>query len=149
MMLCLALRADAERVYRRALRQFSVDEIGEGFAAARGLALPSQLRRMLRAQGRNLHDEFVRLLPTRPQPIRIQRWSARRVGLWVTIVLLVVLASLHPTAIFDNQVAVRTPLNTGNLSCAHLEPLWLMAQSVPSASLVPCVPSQVPGWKVA
>ncbi len=24
-----------------------------------------------------------------------------------------------------------------------------MAQSVPSASLVPCVPSQVPGWKVA
>jgi membrane-associated phospholipid phosphatase/tRNA A-37 threonylcarbamoyl transferase component Bud32 len=149
MMLCLALRSDAERVYRRALRQFSVDEIGEGFAAARGLALPSQLRRMLRAQGRNLHDEFVRLLPTPPQPIRIQRWSARRVGLWAAIALLVVLASLHPTAIFDNQVAVRTPLNTGNLSCAHLEPLWLMAQSVPSASLVPCVPSQVPGWKVA
>src|SRR6266498_2104360 len=142
MMLCLALRTDAERVYRRALRQFSVDEISEGFAAARGLALPSQLRRLLRAQ-------FTRLLPTPPQPIRVQRWSARRVGLWAAIALLLVLASLNPTAIFDNQVAVRTPLNTGNLSCAHLEPLWLMAQSVPSASLVPCVPSQVPGWKVA
>ncbi len=149
MMLCLALRTDAERVYRRALRQFSVDEISEGFAAARGLALPSQLRRLLRAQGRNLHAEFTRLLPTPPQPIRVQRWSARRVGLWAAIALLLVLASLNPTAIFDNQVAVRTPLNTGNLSCAHLEPLWLMAQSVPSASLVPCVPSQVPGWKVA
>jgi tRNA A-37 threonylcarbamoyl transferase component Bud32 len=36
MMLCLALRASPERVYQRALRQFS-----EGFAAARGLALPS------------------------------------------------------------------------------------------------------------
>jgi tRNA A-37 threonylcarbamoyl transferase component Bud32 len=149
MMLCLALRSDAPTVYARALRQFSVDEISEGFAAARGLALPSQLRRMLRAQGRNLHAEFVKLLPTAPQPIRVQRWSARRVGLWAAIVVLVVLASLHPTVIFDNQVAVRTPLNTGNLSCAHLEPLWLMAQSVPSASLVPCVPSQVPGWTVA
>ena len=149
MMLCLALRSDAERVYRRALRQFSVDEITKGFAAARGLALPSQLRRLLRERGRDLHAEFIKLLPTPPRPIRIQRWSVRRVGLWAAIALLVVLASLNPTAVFDNQVAVRTPLNTGNLSCAHLEPLWLMAQSVPSASLVPCVPSQVPGWKVA
>ena len=48
MMLCLALRSSPEPVYQRALRQFSVEEISEGFAAARGLALPSQLRRMLR-----------------------------------------------------------------------------------------------------
>ena len=82
MMLCLALRSSPERVYRRALQYFTVEEITEGFAAARGLALPSQLRHMLRAQGRDLHAEFVRLLPTPPQPIRIQRWSARRVGLW-------------------------------------------------------------------
>jgi tRNA A-37 threonylcarbamoyl transferase component Bud32 len=149
MMLCLALRSDAQRVYRRALRQFTVAEISEGFAAARGLALPSQLRRMLRAQGRDLHGEFVRLLPSPPRPIRIQRWSARRVGLWAGIVLLVVLASLNRTAVFDNQVAVRTPLNTGNLDCGHLQPLWLEAQSVPSASLVPCVQSLLPGWKVA
>jgi hypothetical protein len=53
MMLCLALRSSPQRVYERALRQFSVEEITEGFAAARGLALPSQLRRMLRAQGRD------------------------------------------------------------------------------------------------
>ena len=80
MMLCLALHSSAEQVYRRALRQFSVEEISEGFAAARGLALPSQLRRMLRAQGRDLHAEFTRLLPAPPQPIRVQRWSARRPG---------------------------------------------------------------------
>jgi membrane-associated phospholipid phosphatase/tRNA A-37 threonylcarbamoyl transferase component Bud32 len=40
MMLCLALHSGAEQVYRQALRQFSVEEISEGFAAARGLALP-------------------------------------------------------------------------------------------------------------
>jgi tRNA A-37 threonylcarbamoyl transferase component Bud32 len=149
MMLCLALRSDPRLVYERALRQFSVAEIGEGFAAARGLALPSQLRRMLRAQGRDLHGEFVRLLPSPPQPIRVQRWSARRVGLWAAIVALLVLFSLHPTAVFDNQVAVRTSLGIHRLDCTHPEPLWLEAQSVPSASLVPCVRTMLPGWKVA
>ena len=67
MMLCLALRSDPQRVYERALRQFSVAEISEAFAAARGLALPSQLRRMLRDQGRDLHAEFLNLLPARPR----------------------------------------------------------------------------------
>jgi hypothetical protein len=45
MMLCLALRSTAERVYQRALKFFTTAEISEAFAAARGLALPSQLRR--------------------------------------------------------------------------------------------------------
>ena len=154
MMLCLALRSSPERVYGRTLGQFSVEEISEGFAAARGLALPSQLRRMLRAQGRDLHGEFTRLLPTPPRPIRVQRWSARRVGLWAAIVALLVLAPLNPTplnpiAIFDNRDAVRTSLGITKLDCTQLEPLWLMAQSVPSASLVPCVRSRLPGWTVA
>src|SRR5215203_2108937 len=91
MMLCLALRSSPEQVYRRALQYFTVEEITEGFAAARGLALPSQLRRMLKAQGRDLHAEFVRLLPSPPQPVSIQRWSLRRVGLMVAVVLLLVL----------------------------------------------------------
>ncbi|HEX8859883.1 MAG TPA: hypothetical protein VGC06_12490, partial [Actinomycetes bacterium] len=148
MMLCLALRSDPRRVYERALRQFSVQEITEGFAAARGLAMPSQLRRMLRAQGRDLHAEFVRLLPAPPRPIPVQRWSARRVGLGAMIVLLLVLVVLNPTVIFDNRMAVRTSLGIHSLDCAQLEPLWLAAQSVPSASLVPCVRTRVPGWTV-
>src|SRR5215213_5393784 len=37
MMLCLALRSRPEQVYQRALGLFSVEEISEGFAAARGL----------------------------------------------------------------------------------------------------------------
>jgi tRNA A-37 threonylcarbamoyl transferase component Bud32 len=149
MMLCLGLRAGPERVYQRALQYFTVEEITEGFAAARGLALPSQLRNLLRAQGRNLHTEFSRLLPAPPQPIRMQRWSARRVGLWAAILALLVLAALNPTEIFNNEDAVQTPLMVDDVSCADLEPLWLMAQSVPSASQVPCVRFLPVGWSVA
>jgi hypothetical protein len=126
-----------------------VEEITEGFAAARGLALPSQLRHLLRAQGRDLHAEFTRLLPSPPQPIRMQRWSARRVGVWAAILALVVVAAVNSKAIFNNEVAVATPLHRTDVNCGHLEPLWLMAQSVPSASLVPCVQLLPVGWSVA
>jgi len=73
MMLCLALRSSPEVVYQRALRLFTVEEITEAFAATRGLTMPSQLRHMLRAEGRDLHAEFLELLPERPRPISIQR----------------------------------------------------------------------------
>jgi hypothetical protein len=149
MMLCLALRSSPELVYRRALQSFTVEEITEGFAAARGLALPSQLRRMLRAQGRDLHAAFLRLLPAPPQPVSIQRWSARRVGLLVGMTLLAVLAGGLIADSVSNAVAVETPINTGNLGCTDMEPLWLMAQSVPSASQVPCVQILPVGWSVA
>jgi tRNA A-37 threonylcarbamoyl transferase component Bud32 len=87
MLLVLALRSDPKRVYVRAVREFSVQEIGEAFAATRGLTMPSQLRRMLRAQGRDLHAEFLRLLPERPRPIAIQRFSARRLGLTLAVLV--------------------------------------------------------------
>jgi hypothetical protein len=87
MLLVLALRSDPKRVYARAVREFSVQEIGEAFAATRGLTMPSQLRRMLRAQGRDLHAEFLKLLPERPRPIAIQRFSARRLGLTLAVLV--------------------------------------------------------------
>jgi tRNA A-37 threonylcarbamoyl transferase component Bud32 len=148
MMLCLALRSSPERVYQRALRQFSVEEISEGFAAARGLALPSQLRRMLREQGRDLHAEFLRLLPARPRPIGIQRWSARRIG--VLLLMLPVALLLVPSVrvvLFNDDLNI-TRLQIFDLDCDRPKPLWLQAQSVPSASLVPCV-ELLPGWTVA
>jgi tRNA A-37 threonylcarbamoyl transferase component Bud32/membrane-associated phospholipid phosphatase len=80
MMLVLALRTDAERVYARALERFTPDDIGEAFAATRGLTVPSQLRSMMKADGRDLITEFRALAPPHT-PIRIQRWSVRRVGL--------------------------------------------------------------------
>jgi serine/threonine protein kinase len=149
MMLCLALRSNPELVYRRALQHFTVEEITEGFAAARGLALPSQLRHLLKSQGRDLHAEFTRLLPSPPRPIRIQRWSARRVGLWAAILALLALAALNPRYLFSNKTAVQTRLMVTDVSCSHLETLWLMAQSVPSASLIPCLQLVPADWKVA
>src|SRR5512132_1004300 len=148
MMLCLALRSSPERVYQRSLGQFTVAEISEGFAAARGLALPSQLRRMLRDQGRDLHTEFLTLLPERPRPIRIQRWSARRVGLLLLTVPVALLLIPTVRLVLFNYDPNTTRLEVHNLGCDHLEPLWLQAQSVPSASRVPCVRT-LPGWTVA
>jgi membrane-associated phospholipid phosphatase/tRNA A-37 threonylcarbamoyl transferase component Bud32 len=83
MMLVLGLRTSAEQVYERARRQFSDEEIAEAFAATRGLTMPSQLRRMLRQQGKDLHGDFLRLLPYRLPPVRIQRWTWRRAVLTV------------------------------------------------------------------
>jgi tRNA A-37 threonylcarbamoyl transferase component Bud32 len=90
MMLVLALGTSPEQVYARACRQFSVAEITEAFAATRGLTMPSQLRRMMREQGRDLHAEFIDLLPERPHPIPIQRWTVRRVALIAALVIAVV-----------------------------------------------------------
>jgi hypothetical protein len=57
--IALLERAEATQCgAQRARRQFSTEEISEGFAAARGLALPPQLRRMVREQGRDLHAEL-------------------------------------------------------------------------------------------
>jgi tRNA A-37 threonylcarbamoyl transferase component Bud32 len=107
MLLVLALRSEPRLVYERALREFSVQEVSEAFAATRGLTMPSQLRRMLRAQGRDLHAEFLQLLPAPPRPIAIQRFSVRRLGL--TLVVLVGAVAL---------VAYAKDLN-------HLRPLGL------------------------
>jgi hypothetical protein len=48
-----------------------------------------------------------------------------------------------------NDEANATPLYIGNLACTDLEPLWLEAQSVPSASMVPCVQFLPVGWTLA
>jgi hypothetical protein len=126
-----------------------VAEITEGLAAARGLALPSQLRRMLREQGRDLHAELVRLLPERPQPIRMQRWSARRVGLWALVVVLLAALGWNVRTTLRNDIAEQTPTQVNNLACTNLEPLWLQAQAVPSASMLPCLRLDQPGWTLA
>src|SRR4029453_12188990 len=92
----------------------------------------SQLRRMMRAQGRDLAAEFVRLLPEPPRPIAVQRWSARRVGL-----LLLVLARVF--AQVSTNPGGASGVAGGIGSCSQLEELWLAAQAVPSASRIPCL----------
>jgi membrane-associated phospholipid phosphatase/tRNA A-37 threonylcarbamoyl transferase component Bud32 len=91
MMMVLALRSDAPRVYEHAVRLFSPDEIAEAFAATRGVASPTQLRSMMKDDGRDLLEEFRALAPARDE-VRIQRWSLRRVGLTVTALLALLFA---------------------------------------------------------
>ena len=79
MMLVLAVRADPERVYERALQWFTPEEIAEAFAATRGVASPTQLRAAVKRDGRDLLARFRALAPPHA-PIGIQRWSVRRVG---------------------------------------------------------------------
>jgi membrane-associated phospholipid phosphatase/tRNA A-37 threonylcarbamoyl transferase component Bud32 len=84
MMLVLGLRSTPERVYERALRVFTPDELAEAFAATRSVTMPTQLRHALREDGRDLLSAFRRLAPPR-KPIAIQRWSVRRIGLLVSL----------------------------------------------------------------
>jgi hypothetical protein len=103
---------------------------------------------MLRDQGRDVHARFLRLLPARPRPVRLQRWSARRVGLLLLVVLVAILLRPALPVVLGNHDRNTTRLQIVQLDCDRPEPLWLEAQSVPSASLVPCV-RELPGWSLA
>jgi tRNA A-37 threonylcarbamoyl transferase component Bud32 len=103
MMLVLALSSDVRTVYERALLVFSVNEVAEAFAATRGLTMPSQLRRMMRSRGRDLHAEFLALLPYQLRPIAIQRWSARRVVITVVAVLAAVVLAATASPLLLNS----------------------------------------------
>ena len=84
MMMILGLRAEPERVYERALRYFVREDIAEAFAATHGITIPTQSRGALaerrKADGVDLIEEFRKLAGDR-EPISIQRWGARRIGL--------------------------------------------------------------------
>ena len=69
--------------------------------------------------------------------------------MWAAILALVVVVALNTRFFFSTEETVKTPLGFNDVGCGDLEPLWLMAQSVPSASLVPCVQLLPAGWTVA
>ena len=79
MMLVMALRTDPDSVYERALTYFTPEEIGEAFAAAVGMAVPTELQRYLKEDDRDLMSRFKALAPLH-RTISIQRWSLRRIG---------------------------------------------------------------------
>jgi hypothetical protein len=109
--------------------------------------MPSQLRNLMRAQGRDLHTEFLGLLPERPRPIAIQRWSIRRVALAALALLAgAVLVNLAWSLLISDDGIDNASIQAQALRCAPHEPLLLMAQSVPTASLVPCVQALPAGW---
>jgi tRNA A-37 threonylcarbamoyl transferase component Bud32 len=86
MLLTLSLCLPATRVYDRARAVFSEEEIAEAFAATRAVTVPSQLRTLLHEQGGDRIAEFRALAPER-RPVAIQRWSLRRVGLTLAVVI--------------------------------------------------------------
>jgi membrane-associated phospholipid phosphatase/serine/threonine protein kinase len=143
MMLVLGVCSDPERVYRHALRYFTPDEIAEAFAAARGVASPSQLRTAMKRDGRDLLAQFRALAPPR-KPIAIQRWSIRRVALALGLVAFSVFAVAQVQDLLRpvNALPVR-----GSAACGTHQLMVLVAQSVPSATRVPCIDALPAGWR--
>jgi membrane-associated phospholipid phosphatase/tRNA A-37 threonylcarbamoyl transferase component Bud32 len=143
MMLVLAVRTSTERVYRRALNHFTPAELAEAFAATRGPASPTQLRASMKKDPRDVLGEFRALAPPR-EPIRLQRWSVRRVGLALGILAATALAvAISATAFkpLGNPGAQAPACGTGHS-------IILAAQAVPSAALVPCLAAVPSGWSV-
>lgn len=141
MMLVLSLRADPDRVYEAALSRFTRDEVAEAFAAARGAVIPGQLRTMLREDGRDLVSRF-RELAGRRRPVRIQRWSLRRVGLFVASALVLGLTTILviETVIGPDRGAVGPP------ECPDSSAVILTAQATPEAKKIVCIKGVVSGW---
>ena len=146
MMLVLAVRTDAERVYERALRFFTPDEIAEAFAAARGIASPTQLRTAMKEDGRNLLAQFRKLAPPR-RTIALQRWSVKRVALILGIALGAVLVGSQIIQLLSPGNSVTQDVD-GKPECGTDRLMVLVAQSVPSATSVPCIASLPAGWSV-
>ncbi|HYB48609.1 MAG TPA: hypothetical protein VED20_14860 [Streptosporangiaceae bacterium] len=143
MMLVLAVRTDPERVYQRALGYFTPAELAEALAATRGVASPTQLRASMKKDPRDLLGTFRALAPPR-EPIRLQRWSVRRVGLALAILAATVIA------VFVSATAFKPPGNIGAFApeCGTGHSIILAAQAVPSAALVPCLAALPAGWVV-
>lgn len=72
MLLVLALRSDAPRVYRHALRYFTPDDIAEAIAATRGVASPTPTTGLHETRRPRPPGQSRALAPTRP-PISLQR----------------------------------------------------------------------------
>jgi tRNA A-37 threonylcarbamoyl transferase component Bud32 len=143
MMLVLAVRTDPQRVYQRALNYFTPAELAEAFAATRGVASPTQLRASMKDDPRDLLGAFRALAPQR-EPIALQRWSFRRVGLALAVLAAAVIAVVVSGSAF-------TPAGSPGVfapSCGTGHSIILAAQAVPSAALVPCAAAPPAGWQV-
>ncbi len=144
MMLVLALRSDPQRVYQRARAYFTEAELGEAFAATRGVASPTQLRAVMKQDPRDLLGQFRTLAPHRP-PIILQRWSARRIALAAAMLAVAALAMFFTVRAFIPGPRV---LGTNAPSCATGHAMILSAQAVPSAAMLPCIAALPSGWSI-
>ena len=143
MMLVLAVRSDPQRVYQRALRQFTPAELSEAFAATRGVASPTQLRAFMKRDPRDVLGEFRKLAPER-RPIVLQRWSARRVFLAAGLLVVTTVAVVVGGKAFfpAENIGAHPP------DCGTGPSMILAAQAVPSAAVLPCLAALPSGWQL-
>jgi len=144
MMLVLAVRTDAERVYRRGLDYFTPDELAEAFAATRGVASPSQLRAFMKRDPRDLLGEFRALAPPR-RPIGLQRWGARRMVVAAAMLAAALLAAGLAVSAFQSAAV---NIDTAAPVCGTGHTMILSAQAVPSSAMLPCIAALPSGWTV-
>jgi tRNA A-37 threonylcarbamoyl transferase component Bud32 len=144
MMLVLAIRTDAQRVYRRALAYFTETELSEAFAATRGVASPTQLRAFMKRDPRDLLGEFRALAPRRP-PITLQRWSLRRVALAAAMLGIIAAAVYQGGGAFFPKAQ---NLGAAAPTCGTGHSMILSAQAVPSAAMLPCLAALPSGWSI-
>jgi tRNA A-37 threonylcarbamoyl transferase component Bud32/membrane-associated phospholipid phosphatase len=154
MMIVLALDTDAESVYQRALKVFTPEEIAEAFAATHSVTMPSQSRNLMKEKARrDLLDDFRQLAPKR-RPVSIQQWSWRRIGLTSgvlflgLIAVLLSLSNLPGAGLLPPERGSNAAFSTvaDPPDCGTPVTMILESQSVPSASLIPCVEALQLGW---
>ena len=144
MMLVLAVRTDPERVYRAALDHFTPDDVAEAFAATRGVASPSQLRAVMKQDGRDLVARFRALAPPR-EPIPLQRWGVRRVVLAAGLALLLLFSVFQ---VGDMLAPAHDLPVSSSPDCGENDLMILIAQSQPEATQLPCIATLPAGWEL-
>jgi tRNA A-37 threonylcarbamoyl transferase component Bud32 len=102
MMLSLSPHLPSEEIYARAREHFTDDELAEAFAATHSVTIPGELRATVKGLDHDPIQEFRDLAPQRA-PISIQRWTRRRIG---AIVGLVLVAGLVVWMLWFNQSIV-------------------------------------------
>jgi hypothetical protein len=90
---------------------------------------------MLVTDGRDLVARFRELAPPRP-PIRVQKWSPRRVGLLAGTVVATLLGAL----VLTSTVLGTDPSDVRAPACPASVPVQLFGQAVQRSAYVPCVP---------
>jgi hypothetical protein len=143
MLLCLSVRTDSRRVYERATALFWPTEIGEAMAATGGPTIPSQLKAMIKADGRDLVGELRALAPATPA-VAIQRWSIRRLGLILGTVAAAVVAVIAALFVFFGV----EPSEVSVPRCEASTPVLLAGQAVPEAAYAPCVAAVPAAWDI-
>jgi hypothetical protein len=98
----------------------------------------------MKHDGRDLIGQFRALAPQRA-PIPLQRWGPRRIAMAAALVLFGTFAVFQ---VGDMVLPVRSLPFHGSPDCGTGKTMVLAAQSVPSATVLPCVASLPAGWEV-